>query len=220
MRIRTVAAAALTALLVGGCGSNAEPVATAAEFAGLVGQGTSSLYVPMGTPQDVLAERDLVVRGTVTDILEGMVERYADDALTRRLEGSYVTFRVTVGEVLAGDASLVTDGEVFVQVDIAGTTRVADLAAANPRPEAVLILTDLGDWRPHEDATVVVPDPVPAHAPVLWADPDGLWLQTPNDHEMVSVHAHRHELDPAWGNPRTLDDLVEALTACRDVKCG
>lgn len=216
-RLRWAVVASLM-VLVTGCGSTVEPASSGAEFARLAGHGTDVSFASMGGPGEALGVYDLIVRGTVKDIFEGIEYRY-DDGRPDRLVPAHATFVVSVEEVLAGDRSLVLEGRVYLQVLRNRQTSVDDLAAANPEPAVLLLMTDISDQLPDPGATVVRPDRLPADAPLLWADPDGLWLQTANDDEMVGIYADHDELDPAWGRPRTLDEMAEVIVRCRDGDC-
>lgn len=97
---------------------------------------------------------------------------------------------------------------VHAQVLKSPATSTRDLAAANPMPDALLILDE---WQP-TDGTVVPPDQLAASATVLFPRPDGLWLQTSPEDGMVGLYAAPEELGAPWGGPRTLDDLTDALS--------
>jgi hypothetical protein len=154
----------------------------------------------MGGPGEALGVYDLIVRGTVTDIFEGIGYRY-DDGRPDRLVHVHATFVVSVDEVLAGDRSLILEGRAYLQVLRNRQTSVDDLAAANPEPAVLLLMTDISDRLPDPGATVVRPDRLPADAP------------------LVGIYADRDQLDPAWGRPRTLDEMAEVIVRCRAGDC-
>ena len=176
-------------------------------------------FEPMRSPQDALQQSQLIVRGTLVDVFDGVEIDYPDDAVTERARGTYATFELSVEDVLFGDESLVTEGSVYVQVAKTPAVSAGDMAAANPRPSVLAFLIDIGGWSPGEQASVVRPDGLPEDAALLFANPDGLWLQTANDDELVAIHADRYALDPSWDDPRTLDDMERVVVRCRDGDC-
>src|SRR5690606_41363269 len=103
----------------------------------------------MGSPRQMIAESDLVARGVLTAVFEGVEYEYEGPADDGRYTGIYLTFEVAVEGVLAGDESLVRDGKVYVMVDKANPTSPRDLAAANPRPELLPVPLDRPPWPPH-----------------------------------------------------------------------
>lgn len=214
MRKTAIALATLVALAVAGCASttdSAAPSGSAAGFAADVARDMHVDFDPLRSPADAVAQSDLIVRGTLVRVEQGIEIKTGDAALTRRFQNRYATFVVAVDAVLAGDAKLVTDGHVYVQVGKAATVDTGALAKANPRPDTVLVLEDLGAWRPVPGATVSRPSGVPAGAALFTAFPDGLWLQGKADAGMVGVQAHADELGEAWGAPKTLDEFAAAV---------
>lgn len=215
MRKTAIVLAALAALAVAGCASttdSAAPSGSAADFAAQVARDMHVDYDPLRSPADAVAQADLIVRGTLVRVEPGIEVKAADTALTKRYQNKYATFVVAVDEVLAGDAGQVTGGHVYVQVMKAPTVDTGALAKANPRPDTVLVLEDLGAWRPVPNATVNRPSGVPAGAALFTAFPDGLWLQGKADARMVGVRAHADDLGAAWGAPATLDEFSAAVT--------
>jgi hypothetical protein len=86
----------------GGSGGSAEP-ATVEDFAALVRAGINVDYGPTRSPEDAVAQADLIVVGRVTDVTDGVAIEYEDPALTSRGLGGYVTFTVSVDRVISGD---------------------------------------------------------------------------------------------------------------------
>ncbi|RAS67275.1 hypothetical protein C8D87_103614 [Lentzea atacamensis] len=204
-------------LLLTACGTTTNPSAGAPEggsaeaFAAQLGRDYHADYDPLASPRRALDLSDLIVRGTVEEVFDGISTTFPDKQSTERAQGSHVTFRVSVAEVLSGPADAVKDRTVYVQVSKSRSIPTGDLAKANPRAQAVLILDDITDWKPAPNATVNRPDRIPDGVPLYFAFTDGLWMQGANDKAMVSSTAHREDFAPAWGKPNTLDDLVTAI---------
>ena len=220
MRKTAIAIAAFVALAMSGCGADAgspesQPEAASQgstdRFAGQLAQDMDVDYDPLQSPAAAVDQADLIVRGTLVRVETGLSIKSADANLARRYENKYVTLVVTVDKVLHGDAAQVTGGSVYVQVAKAPTVDTAALAEANPRPGIVLVLQDIGAWRPLPDTSVLRPAIMPAGAPLFTAFPDGLWMQGSNDAKMVGVQAHTDELAGAWGAPSTLDQFTAAI---------
>ncbi|MFI6095202.1 hypothetical protein ACIA8G_06615 [Lentzea sp. NPDC051213] len=211
--IVTVIAAA--GLLLSACGTtqpaDAPQGGSAEAFAARLGADYHADYDPLASPRQALDLSDLIVRGTVEEVFDGISTTYPDKMSTERAQGSHVTFRVSVSEVLDGPADAVKDRTVYVQVSKSRTTSTGDLAKANPKAQAVLILDDISDWKPAPNATVTRPDRIPGNVPLYFAFTDGLWMQGANDNAMVNSAAHREDFAPAWGKPNTLDDLATAI---------
>jgi len=211
--IVTVIAAA--GLLLTACGTTTNPNAaqggSTEAFAAQLGRDYHADYDPLASPRQALDLSDLIVRGTVEEVFDGISSTYPDKQDTERTQGSYVTFRVSVAEILSGPADAVKDRTVYVQISKSRTTATADLAKANPKAKAVLILDDITDWKPAPNATVTRPEQIPDSVPLYFAFTDGLWMQGADDNAMVSSAAHREDFAPAWGKPNTLDDLVTAI---------
>lgn len=213
--IVTVIAAA--GLLLTACGTTTNPDSSAPAsgsteaFAAQLGRDYHADYDPLASPRQAIDLSDLIVRGTVEEVFDGISTTYPDKQSTERAQGSYVTFRVSVAEILSGPSDVVKDQTVYVQVSKSRSTPTADLAKANPKAQAVLILDDITDWKPAPNATVNRPGRIPDSVPLYFAFTDGLWMQGASDDAMVSSAAHREDFAPAWGKPNTLDDLVTAI---------
>ncbi|MGC7094583.1 hypothetical protein ACPZ19_07970 [Amycolatopsis lurida] len=179
-----------------------------------LGQDYEADFDPLVSPKQALELSDLIVRGTVAEVHDGITTAYPDAQRTQRGQGQYVTLQVAVTEVVSGPAAAVTDGQVYVQVAKSPSTPTSAIAGANTKADAVLILEDISTWKPSPDATVNRPEKVPAAAPLFFAYPDGLWLQGGADAAMAG-NAEREHLAPAWGAPTTLNDLVGALRSVR-----
>jgi hypothetical protein len=215
MRIALLAPAAAAALLAfSGCGIEGQPP-SAQRLATLTSHGVHVDYTPLASPRDALAEGDLVVRGTLSDIMDVVEVSYPDARETERQAGQYATFVLTVDEVLSGDPGKVRDGRVYVTVNKSPTTDIAALARANSRPQVVAVLDDISGWKPTPEATVTRRAGLPAGAPLFFAYSDGLWLQDAGAVEMTGVHAEPRDLAAAWNGPKTVAQVAAALRAAK-----
>ena len=200
-------------LVAGGRDGDSSPVKNSgvAKLASLAASGIEVDYTPLTSPKDAVGEADLIIEGTVTDIVEGIDLQFADPLYTERSADRYATFVVTVERVISGDASKVRDGKVYVEVRKSRAASIGALAGANPKPDAVLVLDDITTWQPSSDARVVRPAAVPSSAPLYGPYIDGLWLQGPGDARMLGVHTGPDKLPPAWGQPQTTSEVAAAL---------
>jgi hypothetical protein len=212
--LASLALALAAAVVVGNRTGDSSPLkrSGAAKLVSLAASGVQVDYTPLTSPKDAVAEADLIVEGTVTDIVDGIDLQFADPLYTERNADTYATFVVTVARVISGDASKVQDGKVYVEVLKSPTTPIGALAGANTKPNAVLVLDDITTWQPSSDARVARPAAVPSSAPLYAPYADGLWLQGPGDAAMLGLHAGPDELSSAWGQPRTTSEVAAALT--------
>jgi hypothetical protein len=216
MRALLAPAFAAALLAAAGCGSHSQgPDASAHRLAALTSRGVQVDYTPLASPRDALAKGDLVVRGTLTDVVDGPSVNYPDPLYTQREAGGYATYVLTVDEVLGGDPAKLRDRRVYVSVEKSPSTRIADLAVANSRPSVVAVLDDISDWRPAPGATVTRPPAAPAGAPLFFAYTDGLWLQDAGAAEMTGVQAEPSDLPAAWNHPKTVAEVAAALRAAK-----
>lgn len=219
MRIASVAViAAAASMLVAGCGSAASDAPTGGSvegFAAKLRQDYDADYEPLATPRQAVEQSDLIVRGTVEEVFDGISVTYPNAGETKRGQDKYVTLRVSVADVVSGADSSVSDGQVFVQVPKSQSVSTEDIAAVNPRADAVLILEDITDWTPVPGATVARPAEQPAKTPIFFAFSDGLWLQGSQDEAIVGTIAGVDDLGPAWQTPGTLDELVQVIKSAR-----
>jgi hypothetical protein len=212
--LASLALALAAAVVVGGGDEDSSPVKSSGvtKLVSLAASGVEVDYTPLASPKEAVGEADLVVEGTVTDIVEGIGLQFADPLYTERSADTYATFVVTVTRVISGDASKVQDGKVYVEILKSRATPISALAGANTQPNAVLVLDDITAWQPSSDAKVTRPAAVPSSAPLYAPYTDGLWLQGPSDAEMLGLHVGRDELPSPWGQPRTTSDVAAALT--------
>jgi hypothetical protein len=206
--------AAMVATLAAGCAATPRTAAgsdprhpSAALFAETLSRFFDTNFEPLHSPRDAIDQSNLIVRGVVAEVFDGIAVAYPDADTTARRTGLFVTLRVTVTEVLAGPPV----GTVDVQVMKSPTTTVAELAAASANSGVIAILEDITRWVPAPGATVTRPSRMPSTAPIYGAFSDGLWLQDPGDATMTGVGLEPAELDVDWGDPRTLDELAARI---------
>lgn len=223
MRIAHVAViAAAASMFAAGCGSTAQPAASSAQgtgsaaaLAATLSKGYDADYDQLASPRQAIERSDLIVRGTVTEVFDGVSVDYPDEQRTARGRGTFVTLRVSVAEVISGALPPAGDGSVFVQVRKSPIVSTADVAAASANSPTVAILENITQWTPSEGSSLARPARMPATAPIFFAYLDGLWLQDAADDAMTGVGADRDELGAEWENPRTLDDLAAKIkSAC------
>ncbi|WP_422772332.1 hypothetical protein ACN28C_04555 [Plantactinospora sp. WMMC1484] len=217
MRILRSFIAAAAVALAAACSSGAagDPSSTAdrsvQRLTQLAGAGMDMDYEPLTSPDDAVGRADLVVRGTLVRVTDGIRFSSADPEVTKRAVGAYGIFIIAVEKVLDGDATMITDGRVYISMAISSKATPQELDALNPQAEVVAVLEDITGWRPNEQTTVVRPDVVPAEARLYAAYNDGLWLQGAGDNQMYAISAEHSELAPAWGSPRTVDQLTATI---------
>ena len=215
MRIAFLAPAVAVALLtVTGCADQGQ-APSAKRLAALTSHGVQVDYEPLASPRDAVAGSDLIVRGTLTDVVDGISVKYPDPLATERDAGTYATYVLAVDEVLSGDAAKVRDRRVYVAVNKSPTTEVADLARANSKPRVVAVLDDISAWKPMPDATVARSAAVPEGAPLYFAYTDGLWLQDEGAAAMIGLQAEPRELSAAWNGPQTVADFAATIRAAK-----
>jgi hypothetical protein len=220
--IRTVlpAGALALALTATGCagaagsttaGESPAHQGSAADLAAAARQYTHVDFDPLASPAEAVRMADLIVTGTVVDIVEGISVEFADPAM-EGVAGHFTTFVVVVDRVLAGTGARSGD-RVYASVRSSVQTKAEELAALNPKAKTVLVLEDITTWKPHPAAKVVRPAAVPGGARLYAPYPDGLWLQGPRDAQMASVYAERGDLAASFGAPRTVEQFAATLAA-------
>jgi hypothetical protein len=205
---------ALAAALIIGGGTGDSPAgksSTVGEFVSLATSGVNVDYTPLASPRDAVSTADLIVEGTLTDVVDGIALTYPDPRYTERRAGSYATLVVTVEKVISGDPGKVRDGRVYVTVHKSRAAQIGRLAGANPHPRTVAVLDDITTWTPSSGVRVTRPGAIPSNAPLYAPYNDGLWLQGPDDTEMSGLHAHPDELAAAWGRARTVAQFSAAV---------
>jgi hypothetical protein len=213
-----VAAAALFA--VSGCTGNqqsgeaqSQTPTSATDLVSAAAFGLDVDYNQLASPADAMSQSELVVRGTVAGITEGITFSGPNAAQAGR-SAPYVTLAIDVESTLNGPA--LAGGTVFAQLNTSSAANPPELARAGTGLPVVAVLDDISGWSPARGVTVVRPDGVPANGPLYFTFPDGLWLQGSGDATMVGVHAHPAELPAAWGSPQTLAQYWATLGAAEE----
>ena len=198
---------------VGGCSGDSSPAksSTIATFVSLTASGVNVDYTPLESPQDAVAKADLIVEGTLTDVVDGIGLTYPDPMYTERQANTYATFVITVERVISGDPAKVRNGRVYATVYKSRAAEIDQLAGANPHPGIVAVLDDTTNWSPAPDVRVNRPAAVPSSAPLYAPYTDGIWLQGPEDAQMYGLHADPDELAAPWGRPRTVSQFSAAV---------
>jgi hypothetical protein len=209
-----VFAAALT-MLVAGCGSTAQqtlPAGSAQSLVSTLSRNYHADFDPLATPRQAVDLSNLIVRGRVAEVSDGIAFQYPDPDQTARERGTFVTLRLTVTEVVSATTHAPPVGSsVYVQVRKSPTVSTEEVVRAASTANAVAMLEDITNWVPAEGAELVRPSGMPATGPFYFAFPDGLWLQGQDDPRMIGLGSELDDLAAEWGNPQTLDQLVAAI---------
>ena len=203
----SVVAASAVVVLAAGCGAGEG--SSAAEFAGRAGQGVHLDYDPLATPADAVAQGELIVRGTLVDVTDGVTFRGAPAEGADRSARTFATLVIEVDSVVKGGAA--KGDRVYVLTYKSTAVSSRELADLNRRPKLVAVLDDITDWTPSAGTEVVRPSAMPAGATLYMAFPDGLWLQGSADREMHGITSEPDQLAPAWGRVRTVDQYAVAV---------
>jgi hypothetical protein len=205
--------AVAAAPVFGGCTGDSSPAksSTIATFVSLAASGVNVDYTPLASPQDAVAKADLIVEGTLTDVVDGIGLKYPDPLYTERQADTYATFVITVERVISGDPAKVLSGRVYATVHKSRAAEIDQLAAANPHPRIVAVLDEATHWSPARGVRVNRPAAVPSSAPLYAPYTDGIWLQGPEDAQMYGLHADPDELAASWGRPRTVSQFSAAV---------
>ena len=147
---------AVAAAPVGGCSGDSSPAksSTIATFVSLTASGVNVDYTPLASPQDAVAKADLIVEGTLTDVVDGIGLTYPDPLYTERQANTYATFVITVERVISGDPAKVRNGRVYATVYKSRAAEIDQLAGANPHPRIVAVLDETTNWSPAPDVRV------------------------------------------------------------------
>jgi hypothetical protein len=201
------------AVVFGGCSGDSSPAksSTIATFVSLTASGVNVDYTPLASPQDAVAKANLIVEGTLTDVVDGIGLTYPNPLYTERQANTYATFVITVERVISGDAAKVLNGRVYATVHKSRAAEIDELAGANPHPRIVAVLDDITNWSPARGVRVNRPAAVPSSAPLYAPYTDGVWLQGAADAEMYGLHADPDGLASPWGRPRTVRQFSAAV---------
>ena len=205
--------AVAAAPIVGVCSGDSSPAKSSAvgRFVSLTASGVNVDYTPLASPQDAVGKANLIVEGTLTDVVDGIGLTYPNPLYTERQANTYATFVITVERVISGDPAKVRNGRVYATVYKSRAAEIDQLAGANPHPRIVAVLDDTTNWSPAPGVRVNRPAAVPSSAPLYAPYTDGIWLQGPADAQMYGLHADPHELAAPWGRPKTVSQFSTAL---------
>ena len=187
-----------------------EPISTDVSLGDLVattGSGVDYDYQPVDTPRDLASLSDVVVLGRLADVADGRQIRVSQEA--DRFLGHSV-FKIAVDEVLAGDASMVVDGFVYVEVMRPLEVRVEDVTYGLPSAGRVVVF---GEDRSEAYAETAIDNFAgrPSDAPILGLHPQGFVMESADGTEVQSALDHlRHQPD-AWTKIASLDDLLAMI---------
>lgn len=179
---------------------------SATQLAAGVARGLDIDYDKLASPAAAVAASELIVRGTLVGVTDGISYSKAGQA---GRSAPYVTLAIRVDSALKGTAA--AGNTVYAQLNAASSADVAQLAKAAQNLKVVAVLDDISAWAPAKGVSVVRPKGVAAGDPLYLAFPDGLWMQGVADKAMVGVHAETAEMSAAWGAPQTLDQYWAAL---------
>lgn len=175
----------------------------------LRGLGASMDYEPHDSPGELASVATLTVVGEVTSVDDG---RVFGAGPTRDTEPVFLNTTLTVDadRVLAGDASLVRDGIVYVEPARPKETTVASVRSAIPADQQVVLFLDdytegLGTFPLMEESP-----PIPDGATVFAPYADGFLLEDRTTGEVVGGFVPLAEMAPQW---RQGADSVEDFTA-------
>ncbi len=192
-------------------------------------------YEPLRDAVDATKRADVIVRGTVVDLVDGPVYRFPEkpplpgagasqedllgnDEALASYETADIWFTTTVlwvevGEVLRGDGIEAGD-RIPVHVLRSPSVPFSEVADTRFRADGLFIMTDKTRWQPFDGVVIEWPESLPDH-PLLMPFPDGLWLD--GGDELVAIHAEPDELRTRWGLDTVgLDALVAALREATD----
>jgi hypothetical protein len=186
--------------------AQAADTSSATQLAAAATRGLDLDYDKLASPAAALAASELIVRGTLVGVTDGI--SYSKGGQAGR-SAPYVTLVIKVDSALEGTAA--AGSTVYAQLNAASSADVAQLAKAAQNLKVVAVLDDISGWAPAKGVSVVRPKGVAAGDPLYLAFPDGLWLQGVADKAMVGVHAETAEMSAAWGAPQTLDQYWAAL---------
>lgn len=225
----TVLGAALL-LMLSAC---AEPAADDFAVARLLEEsvrGTGVDFDPLVSPEDARRRSDLIVTGTLIDVVEGVQlaepgsdvtgtpEARAADELDGETElvplesagSQYVSYVIAVDRVLwPREASVPATLEVQVLMNT--STTAAELAELNVRP-GVLVALDAVETAEYEGQGLVVArtNGEAAGSRLYFPFTDMFWFETRSG--LMSHYVDVDALSGAWGRPPTsIDDLAERI---------
>jgi hypothetical protein len=176
-------------------------------------------YQPVSSPRDLADQADVVVTGRIVDVQPGQAYAPLPDTPAKIVTS---VLHVSVTSILAGDASLVVDRTIYIEIPHPAFVseseeqeeRSYDLeafAATVPRTAGVFFLNDRTN-EPYWD-TVIGPNAGrPRGAPITTPFVQGFLLEG-LDGRLVSVMAEFEDMPAGWKDLNSLDDVLIALSS-------
>lgn len=170
-------------------------VGHAEPFAKLLQTGVSYDYEPTDSPADATRQADLVVVGTVKDVVPGRTLPYGR-------ANSQANLVVAVQEVVKGN----TDDTVYVEVTKPVGVAIEELLTTSPTGRVVLFLDDRTDVEA-SGPEAGRPTGSRIYTPLI----DGFIVESGTG--WLSGLVPRDDLRAGWSSLSTVDDIVEASAA-------
>jgi hypothetical protein len=225
LRCRSLAVVAAIAMALPACDSSPHDEASPTRHGTTDASVLVANYESVSSPEELARQADLVVLGTLAGADTGQSYAPIPEAAPEVVTS---VVWVSVDRLLAGDASLVTDGSIFIEVDhpsmvgagsaegTEGGSRFVpfDTAAFNDSVpiglRGVFFLEDITD-EPMWETVIDGGAGRPAGAPLLATYVQGFLIEDA-DGRLISV---REPLDNMggreWQELETLDDVVDAV---------
>jgi len=190
----------LMGIVLAGCGGNApgsvpRDTSIGQSFAALLQTGIYIDYEVVESPAELRDLADLVIIGTISDVVEGRVLPYG------RAEAQ-ANLVIDVERVIRGIAP--RSGPVYVEVTLPSGLLVSELASAAPNGRLVLFLGDrtylrgtTGETGRPEGSAIYAP-----FAQGMVIEADQMWISGLVDGE---------ELPPGWQKLESFDQLVATI---------
>lgn len=149
------------------------------------------------SPEALGKEATLTVIGTVESVADG---RVFGAGPTRDTEPVFLnaTLTVRVEDVLAGDASLVRDGRVYVELARTKVTPVASFQSAIPTDHRVVLFLDDYSRGPGTFPLIEKAPSIPAGATVFAPYADGFLIEDSGSGKLVGGYEPLDAQPPAW----------------------
>ncbi|WP_166346269.1 hypothetical protein [Phytoactinopolyspora limicola] len=170
---------------------------SAEEFTYLLSGGAQVDYEPLASPAEALEFADVIVTGTITDVIPDGSDR--------------VQIEIAVDDVLYGSQPdggvlYVTHGFEGWVAGTGGTTKVTvkDLAESGIGLDVVAVAEDVTE--------VAAGTESPAGHRVFTVAIDGFWLEGSGDHHMSGVYVQADDLSgERWGQVTTIEQFTGAI---------
>ncbi|MFC6704917.1 hypothetical protein [Flexivirga alba] len=158
--------------------------------------GEGNQYQIHQSPTELSTEADLTVLGTIRSVGDGRVFGHGatrdDEPVNLNL-----TYAVHVDRVLAGDASLVRDGFVYVELPRSKYQTIEAADRALPVNQRVVLF--LGDYSEDMGWPLTAPSPVvPEGAPTLAPYTEGFLVEDQTSKSLIGGLESLDQLPSAW----------------------